>query len=83
MASYSMAHPALARERACISRDQTAHRADSACRPQPHPPAVWQPERPPAAAAAHSASPTAPPAIDSRKFRRRYILAWPQLGGEP
>ena len=83
MASYSMAHPALARERVCISRDHSAHRADSDPRPQLRPPAVWQPESPPAAEAAHTAPPTAPPAIDSRKFRGRYILAGHQLGGEP
>lgn len=82
MATHSMAHPALARERACISRDQSGQRADSDPRPQPYPPAVWQLTRPSEAAAAHSAPPTTPPAIDPRKFRRRYILAWHQLGDE-
>lgn len=83
MASYSMAHPALVWERACISRDQSANRADSDPRPQLHPPAVWQLERPSAAGVAHTVPPAAPPGIDSRKFRRRYILSWHQLGGEP
>lgn len=83
MASYSMAQTALARELACISRDQSAHRAGSDPRPRPHPSVVWQPEMPTAAGAAHRAPPAAPPGIDSRKFRRRYILAWRQLGGEP
>lgn len=83
MATHSMAHPALARERACISRDQSAQCADSDPRPQPYPPAVWQPTRPSEAAAANSAPPIAPPVIDSRKFRRQCLLAWRQLGGEP
>lgn len=83
MASYSMAHPALVWERACIPRDQSARRAGSDPRPQLHPPGVWQPERAPSADATHTAPPAAPATIDSRKFRRRYILAGRQLGGEP
>lgn len=80
MASYSMAHPALARERACISRDQSAFRSDSAPQLRLHPSAVWQPEMPLAAGPVHRAPLTAPPGIDSRKFRRQYLLAGHQVG---